>query len=69
MLRLVFTNCLYECDMNCIRIIYELYTKLYEVEKVTIRVNSYAAYRISYQYRIILQIPYTNMIRIFGDDP
>ena len=36
---------------------------------MTIRINSYAAYRISYQYRIILRIPYTNMIRIFGDDP
>ena len=34
-----------------------------------IRLNSYAAYRISYQYRIMLRIPYTNMIRIFGDDP
>ena len=34
-----------------------------------IRITSHAAYRISYQYGIMLRIPYTNLIRILGDDP
>ena len=42
---------------------------LYEFQKVTIRINSYGAYRISYQYRMMIRIPYTNLIQIFGDHP
>ena len=68
LIRIVFTNFVYEFDTNCIRITYELYMNLYEFWKVTIRINLYAVYRISYQYRIMLRIPYTNLIRIFGDD-
>ena len=36
---------------------------------MTIRINSYAADRISYQCLMILRIPYTYLIRIFRDDP
>ena len=79
-IRISYTNCMQNCYTNCIRFIYEFYTNcirityelctnLYEFQKVTIRINSYAAYRKSYQYRIMLRIPYTNLIRIFGDGP
>ena len=70
LIQIVFMNCLYEFDTNCIRITYESYTNLYQYKKkVTIRINKYAAYRRSYKYRIMLRIPYTTLIRIFGDDP
>ena len=38
-------------------------------QEMRIGINSYAAYRRSYQHRIVLRIPYTNLMRIFGDDP